>query len=203
MYPSPVESLISSLSRFPTIGKRTATRFAFYLLNAPEEEVELLLKNIKELRRSVKLCQLCFRSVTEENELCQVCQSKKRDRSTICVVEKETDLLSIESTKEYNGLYFVLGGTVSPLKKEDFKGVRVKELQERITQPEKFDLPPIKEVIIATNQNTAGEATALYVERVLGKLNINTTRLGKGLSTGSELEYADEDTLLHALKGRK
>ncbi len=202
MYPSPIEKLINLFSRFPTIGPRTATRFAFYCLNAPEEEIKNLIDGLEELKKSVTNCRVCFRSVLKEEELCSVCKDKKRDHETLCVVEKETDLLSIEKTNEYNGIYFILGGTVSPLKKEDLKKIRAEELQERIKNHKSFGLPKTKEVIIATNQTTEGEATAIYLARVLNSLKIKSTRLGRGLSTGTELEYADEETLSSALKGR-
>jgi recombination protein RecR len=203
MFPSPLEKLIRLFSRFPTIGPRTAARFAFYCLEAKNEEVEELIEALKDLRKSVKSCSFCFRSILAEETLCAVCKDKKRNRDTICVVEKETDLLSIEKTHEYDGIYFILGGTVSPLKKEDFKNIRIKELKERIENHKEFNLPKVKEVIIATNQNTEGEATAIYVTRVLNDLKIKTTRLGRGLPTGGELEYTDEETLSYALKGRK
>ncbi len=203
MYPPPIEKLIRLFSRFPTIGPRTATRFVFHCLDSKKEEIDELIDGLKELKKSVKNCKLCFRSILSEDSLCAVCKDKKRNHDTICVVEKETDLLSIESTGEYEGIYFVLGGTVSPLKKEDFKKIRVKELKDRIENPKKFNLPKTKEVIIATNQNTEGEATAIYLARVLNALKIKNTRLGRGMPTGGELEYADEETLSYALKGRK
>ncbi len=203
MYPSPIEKLINSFLRFPTVGKRTATRFAFYLLNAPNQEIQAIIDNLRELKSSVTLCNLCFSSVLKNDDnLCKICKDKKRERETLCLIEKETDLLSIEKTNEYHGLYFILGGTVAPLKKQDFKNIRVDELKDRIINHKKYNLPKIKEVIIATNQNTEGQATAIYLERVLKELNIKCTRLGRGLSTGSELEYADEETISYALKGR-
>ncbi len=202
MYPSPIEKLINLFSRFPTIGPRTATRFAFYCLNASDEEIKNLISELEELKKSVTNCRICFRSVLKEEELCSICKDKKRNHETLCIIEKETDLLSIEKTNEYNGIYFILGGTVSPLKKEDLKKIRIDDLQKRIKNHKSFGLPKIKEVIIATNQTTEGEATAIYLTRVLNSLEIKSTRLGRGLSTGAELEYADEETLSSALKGR-
>lgn len=203
MYPSPIEKLITLFSRFPTIGPRTATRFAFYCLNAPEEEIDELINGLKDLKDSVKKCSFCFRSVMKDKKLCLACSDKRRDHSTLCVVEKETDLLSIEKTNIYNGIYFILGKTVSPLKKENLKQIRVDELQKRIKDHKNFGFPKIKEVIIATNQTTEGEATAIYLTRVLNSLKIKNSRLGRGLSTGSELEYADEETLSSALQRRE
>ncbi len=203
MHSSIIEKLITLFSRFPGIGPRTATRFAFYCLNVKKEEMEELINTLKSLKDNVKLCSFCFKAIEGEKELCSICNSTRRDRETICVVEKETDLLSIEKTDEYNGLYFILGGTVSPLRKKDIKSVRVEELKERIINHKKFNLPKIREIIIATNQNTEGEATAIFIARILSSLNVKYTRLGRGLSTGSELEYADDETLSFALRGRK
>ncbi len=202
MYPPPVEKLISSFSRFPTIGRRTATRFALYLLTANPTEIAMLIENLKEIRDSVALCDVCFRSTLASEKICSICSSSKRDQSTLCVIEKESDLIPIEKTSEYNGLYFILGGNISPLKKEDLRKIRGSELKQRLMSPESFNLKPCKEVIIATNQTPEGEATAVYIERLIKELNIKTTKLGRGLSTGSELEYADEETILSALKRR-
>ncbi len=203
MYPPSLEKLITIFTRFPGIGPRTATRFAFYCSQLPSEIIEEIITTLKEVKQSVKNCKICFRSYQEEGDLCSICQDKRRERDVICIVEKEVDLLSIEKIKEYNGLYFILGGNISTLKKTDFKNIRVKELKERLTNPKKFHLSNIREVVIATNQNTQGEATALYLTRLLDQLKIKTTRLRRGLSTGSELEYADEETLIWAFKGRK
>ncbi len=203
MYPEPIQKLIHHFSKFPTIGPRTATRFAFYCLNAPKEEIESLTKTLEQVKESVGNCKICFRSIKKEDELCSVCANGSRNRDVICVVEKEADLLAIESTNEYNGIYFILGGTISPLRKKDLKKIRIKQLKERLENNEDFDLPKVKEVIIATNQNTEGEATANYISRVLNPLGVKHTRLGRGLPTGGELEYADESTLSSSLKGRK
>ncbi len=203
MYPPPIENLIKLFSRFPTIGPRAATRFAFYCLSAPKSDIDNLIDGLKELKKSVKGCSFCFRSISSNQNLCGICSDSKRNRDAICIVEKEPDLLAIESTGEYDGIYFILGGTVSPLKKEDFKNIRIKELQKRIESYEEFNLPKTKEIIIATNTNTEGEATAIYLARLLDSLKIKTTRLGRGLPTGGELEYADDETLSFALKGRK
>ncbi len=203
MYPSPLEKIIRHFSKLPSVGPRAATRFAFHCLSAPKEEIDSFADTLKEMKKNVTLCKICFRSILKEEGVCKICKDKKRKRDTLCVVEKETDLLSIEKTSAYQGIYFVLGGTVSPLRKKDFKKIRTEELKERIKNNNKFGLPKIKEIIIATNQTTEGEATALYLMRILEKLDVKKTRLGRGLSTGSELEYADEETLISALKGRK
>ncbi len=192
MYPSAIEKIVKLFSKFPTIGPRTATRFALYLFDLPEKDIKELVDALNEIKK-INTCNLCYRST--EGEICSICSNKSRDHSTLCVVERETDLESIEKTKEYNGVYFVLGGTVSPLRKEDFRKVRSKQLKDRVEKD-------IKEVIIATNNNTEGEATALYIHRVLKDKPIKISRLGRGLPTGGELEYADPETLKSALTRR-
>ena len=208
MYPASIQKLIEKFSKFPTVGPRTAARFVFYLLRISKEEIEELIKLISELRQNIKTCQFCFNPFEGEGELCPICQDKTRDKSLLCIVASETDLQAIEKTKKYKGLYFILGGTVSALKKEDIEKLRVKELQERIKNH-----PEFQEIIIATNPTPDGEATALYLERLLKK-NLpalptgqaggrQVTRLGRGLPVGGELEYADEETLTSALESRK
>ncbi|MBZ9572136.1 recombination mediator RecR [Patescibacteria group bacterium] len=215
MYPKSIQKLIDLFSKFPTIGPRTAARFVFYLMKAKKEEINELIRSIIILRKKIKICSFCFNPFEPssakatkgkgEESLCEICSNPSRDRTIICIVEKETDLTSIEKTKIYNGLYFILGGTVSALKKEDIKKLRIKELTERIKSPEKFGISDskLKEVIIATNPTTEGEATVLYLKRVLKPLKIKITRLGRGLPVGAELEYSDEETLGSAFEGRK
>lgn len=209
MYPPVIQKLIDLFSKFPTVGPRTAARFVFYLIKLPQEKFDELLDSITNLRKAIKVCSFCFNpfdaSVNSEEKICLICQNNSRDKTLLCIVEKETDLISIEKTKKYKGLYFILGGTVSALKKEDVKKVRIKELKERIKNPENFNVQGVnlKEIIIATNPTTEGESTALYIERELKLLDIKTTRLGRGLPVGGELEYADEETLGSAFEGRK
>lgn len=205
MYPKSIQKLIDLFSRFPTVGPRTATRFVFYLLKTSKKEIEELVKSITNLKKEVRICSFCFNPFQGEGNLCEICSDRTRDKTLLCIVEKETDLNSLEKTKKYKGLYFILGGTVSTLKKEDIKKLKVKELIERIKQSEKFGISgaSFKEIIIATNPTTEGEATALYLERKLKPLNIKITRLGRGLPVGAELEYADKETLGSALEGRK
>jgi recombination protein RecR len=198
MYPKTIQKLIDLFSKFPTVGPRTASRFVFYLLKLPKEEIEKLVSAISELKKEVKICESCFNPFEGEGKLCQICSNPMRDKSLLCIVANETDLMAIEKTKKYNGLYFILGGTVSALKKADLEKLRIKELEEKIkTRPE------IKEIILALNPNTEGQATALYLERFLKPLNKKITRLGRGLPVGGELEYADEETLTSALENRK
>ena len=198
MYPKSIQKLIDLFSKFPTVGPRTAARFVFYLLKLPKEEVDNLVSSITELKNNIKICELCFNPFEGEGTLCPICENKTRDKSLLCIIANETDLQAIEKTKKYNGLYFILGGTVSTLKKGGLEKLRTKELQERIKNH-----PEIKEIIIATNPTPDGEATALYLERLLKPFNIKITRLGRGLPVGGELEYADEETLGSALEGRK
>ena len=200
MYPPSIQKLIDLFSKFPTVGPRTAARFVFYLMKISKEEggIEELINSISNLKKTVKICSCCFNPFEGEGELCSICADSSRDKTLLCVIEKETDLFTLEKTKKYKGLYFILGGTVSTLKKADIEKLRTKELKERIET-----YPGIKEVIIATNPTTEGETTALYLERLLKPLNKKITRLGRGLPVGAELEYADEETLGSALEGRK
>ena len=202
MYPKPIQNLINSFLSFPTVGKKTATRFAFYLLNSSEEEIDRLIKGLQSLKSSVHTCKFCYRSLETDKELCSICSDKSR-KPILAVVERETDLISLEKTNQYKGYYFILGGNVSPLRKKDLKEVRAKELKARVEAPEGFGVKEIEEVIIATNPTTEGEATGLFIERVLEDKKIKVTKLAKGLPVGGELEYADEDTLSSALEGRK
>lgn len=206
MFPKPIQKLIDLFVKFPTVGPRTAARFVFYLLKLPKEEIEGLIGSISDLKQTVKLCGFCFKPFQgDEGKLCEICSNPNRDRTLLCLVEKETDLESLEKTKKYNGLYFILGGTISVLKKKNQEEVRTKELAERIKNPENFGLQNIsfQEIIIATNPTTEGETTSLELEKILKPLRKKTTRLGRGLPVGGELEYADEETLSSALEGRK
>jgi len=200
MYSPLIQKLIELFSKFPTVGPRTATRFVFYLVHLPEKEIKQLIEGILKLKQKISLCSFCFKTFekTDENEsLCEICQDKTRDKSVLCIVEKEIDLQAIENTKKYNGRYFILGGLISKLKKESIEKLRINELIERAKNPE------IKEIIIALNPTPEGEATTLYLERKLKNLNKKITKLARGLPTGGELEYADPDTLTSALEGRK
>jgi recombination protein RecR len=213
MYPPAIQKLIELFSKFPTVGTRTAARFVFYLMGKGQEEIEELVATISEIKKNVKICRFCFnpfdfarRSLGEGGaELCPICSNPSRDKTLLCVVEKEIDLDAIEKIKKYRGLYFILGGTVSFLKKKKIKELRLEELKVRLENPQKFGLfgADFKEVIIATNSTTEGEATAFYLERVLRPYNKKISRLGRGLPIGGELEYADEETLASALESRR
>jgi recombination protein RecR len=198
MYPPSIQKLIKLFSKFPTVGPRTAARFVFYLLKLSPKETCELLNTISELKTKVKLCSFCFKPFEAETDLCEICSDAGRDKTLLCIVEKETDLETIEKTKRYKGIYFVLGGTVSKLRKKDIEQLRLKELKEAAQKA--------TEIIIAINPTTEGEATALYLERWLKKslpVGRRITKLGRGLPIGSELEYADEETLSSALDNRK
>jgi len=202
-----IQKLADIFSKFPTVGSRTAARFAFYLAKLNKKETKELLEAVIELKNKTATCSFCFNVFEKEKgngTLCGICSNPARDRQTICIVEKEADLQSIEQTKKYKGLYFVLGGTLSPLRKESVKKIRIKDLVERIKNPKKHGLEgPVKEIIIATNFTSQGEVTALYLERTIKSFGIKTTRLARGLPTGSEIEYIDEETISSALEGRK
>lgn len=212
---------------FPTIGSRTASRFVFYLLRLPKEKVDELISAIQEVKNKVKLCSFCFNPYEEQGALCLICQNPSRNRQVLCIVEKEADLISVENTKKYNGLYFILGGFLN-FRKENIDKLRIKELKERVENPQKFGLevypvksaevgvPPkagqsnrvnFKEIIIAMNPTPEGKATSVLIERALKELpklsNIRITHLAQGLPVGGELEYADEETLESAFEGRK
>ncbi len=202
MYPQPIERLIKIFSGFPGIGPRTACRFVFYLLHTPQKEIDVLLDAVTCLKQQVGVCKLCFNPFSfagneKSEEACLICLDKTRNQELLCIVEKESDLEAIEKTKNFQGFYFILGGTVGRLKQREIQGIRIKELKERLKDK------TVKEVILATNLTTEGETTALFLERVLAPLRLKMTRLGRGLPIGSELEYADEETLKHALESRR
>ena len=207
MYPPTIQKLIDLFSKFPTVGPRTAARFVFYLLEKPKEEIKEILDTISDLKKTIKICSFCFNpfepsaNVMTEGELCPICSNPSRDKNLVCIVANETDLIAIEKTKKYNGLYFILGGTVSAFKKTNIEKLRIKELESRIKNS-----PEIREVILALNPTPEGQATTLYLERLLKKnlpVGRQVTRLGRGLPVGGELEYADEETLSSALENRR
>jgi len=205
MYSPTIQNLIKLFSKFPTIGPRAATRFVFYLISQSKEETSQLIKSISELKEKIKLCQFCFTPFEGNDDLCEICSSQVRDKSMLCIVEKESDLVSIEKTKKYKGFYFILGGTVSRLKKTEIEKLRIKELIARAKNPNDFGIKSsgFNEILIATNPTIEGNATALYIEKNLKPLDIKITHLGRGMPSGGELEYADEETLSDALEGRK
>lgn len=189
-----VEKLIEEFSKFPGIGKKTAQRMAFYILKERKEEAEALAKAILDVKEKVKYCSICF-NITEEDP-CSICKDEKRDRSIICVVEEANDVVALEKTEQYNGLFHVLGGVISPLDGIGPDDLKIRELLSRLKDKE------VKEIIIATNPNTEGEATAIYIAKLIKPLEIKVTRIARGLPAGGDLEYADQVTLANALEGR-
>lgn len=193
--PSALSALIEQFVRLPGIGPKSAQRLAFHLLKVPREEAATLSEAILALKDRTRACRECF-NVGDE-ELCAVCQDPRRDRGTLCVVEEVNDLLAVEKTREFRGLYHVLGGTLSPLDGRGPDQIRGQELLARLGAGE------VREVILATNPNVEGEATALYLLRLLRGLPVRVTRIARGLPMGGDLEYADEATLARAFEGRR
>jgi recombination protein RecR len=192
---APIANVVEAFSRLPGIGPKTAARLAFYLLRASEEEAFALADAIRELKERTIFCGRCF-NITESDP-CAICVSEERDRSILCVVEEPSDVLAIERTREYRGLYHVLHGAISPVDGIGPEQLKVGELLARL------QVEPVQEVLLATNPNLEGEATAMYLARVLGPLGMRVTRLAHGLPVGGDLEYADEVTLGRSLAGRR
>ena len=189
-----VENLVAQLTRLPGVGTRTAHRLAFHLLRVPRDEAQALAAAIDEVKERVRFCSECG-NLTEE-ERCEICRDERRDRTLVCVVEQPADLVSLERTHEYRGLYHVLGGSLSPIDGVEPEHLRIDELMGRVERN------GIQEVILATNPNMTGEATAAYLaDRLRG--GVRVTRLASGLPVGGDLEYADEVTLGRALSGRR
>ncbi len=193
--PKPVARLIDEFSRLPGIGPKTASRLTFYLLRAPKEQADALSSAVKELHERIVHCDECFNLA--ETSPCAICASDERDRSTICVVEEPLDVLALERTRAHRGLYHVLHGAISPVEGIGPSDLKIDELLQRLQRG------GVSEVILATNPNLEGEATAMYLERLIKPLGIRVTRLARGLPMGSDLEYADEVTLTRALEGRR
>ena len=190
----PLQIAIEELSKLPGIGKKTALRLAIYLLKTENESVERLVRSLRELKSKLRLCSRCFN--LSEDELCQVCKSQKRDFSTICVVEEASDVIAIERTNEYNGLYHVIGGVLSPLSGIGPDSLKIKELIKRFTEEN------IKEVLLALNPDTEGETTTLYLAKIIKPFGIKVTRIARGLPIGGDLEFADDATIGRALNSR-
>lgn len=191
----PIEQLVHELAKLPGVGRKSAQRLAFHLLQVAREEAEALAGAILRLRERVRLCRDCFN--LSEQELCPVCSDPKRERASICVVEDPGNLLAIERTRAYRGLYHVLGGALSPLKDRGPEDLRVRELLERVRPGS------VAEVVLATNPDVEGEATAVYIARLLKPLGLRVTRLAQGLPAGGDLEYTDGLTLRRAFEGRR
>ena len=191
-FPASLETLIDKFASLPGIGKKSAQRLAFYVLALPDEDAKAFANAITAAKESVHCCKIC-QNLTE-GEICQICASDRRDKSTICVVSEPRDVLSIERGREYNGTYHVLHGVLSPMSHVGPEDIRIKELLVRAAQP------GVEEVIMATNPDTEGEATAMYISRLLKPFDVKVTRLAYGIPVGSNLEFADDATLNRALK---
>ena len=194
-YPNAMERLTEQFARLPGIGGKTAQRLAFYVLGRSEEEALAFANAIVDAKRTVKTCPVC-QNLTDE-ELCPLCADPRRDQGVICVVAEPKDVAAMERAREYSGVYHVLHGVISPLNHMGPNDIRIRELLTRLSSSE------VKEVIMATNPDTEGEATAMYISRLLRPMDIKVTRLAYGIPVGSQLEYADEVTLLRALEGRR
>ena len=190
-----INKLIQEFNKLPGIGPKSAQRLTYYLLRAPEEQTRLLADAILSVKQQITLCSSCF-NVTDSDP-CRICRSEERDQSKICIVEQPQDILALEHTRIYKGLYHVLHGAISPTEGVGADDIRIKELLERLKDSS------IDEVILATNTNLEGEQTAMYLNHLISPLGIRITRLARGLPFGTELEYADDVTLTRAIEGRQ
>ncbi len=195
-FPASLENLIDKFASLPGIGRKSAQRLAFHVLGLPEGEAESFANAILEAKKSVCTCRICHNLT--ENEICSVCASDRRDRSTVCVVSEPRDVLSIERSREYNGLYHVLHGVLSPISRVGPDDLTIAELVKRVAD----EGSEISEIIMATNPDTEGDATAMYISRLLKPFDVKVTRLAYGIPVGSNLEFADDATLLRAIEGR-
>ena len=196
MYAPPIQRLIAELAKLPGIGQRTAQRLAFYILRSPDDDALALADAIREVKAKMGLCEVCFNLA--EDERCRICQDERRDRAVICVVEEPQDVIPIERTHEFRGLYHVLGGALSPIDGIDPEDLKIAELVKRV------EAGGVTEVVLATNPTTTGEATAIHIGELLRVHDaVSVTRLASGLPVGADLEYADEVTLGRAFAGRR
>lgn len=194
-FPAALERLTEEFAKLPGIGGKTAQRLAFYILGLPDEEAAAFAKAIVEAKRTVHTCPVC-QNLTD-GELCAICGDERRDHGVICVVAEPRDVIAMERAREYEGVYHVLHGVISPLNHVGPDDIRIRELLARVAKG------GVREIIMATNPDTEGEATAMYLSRLLGPMEVKVTRLAYGIPVGSQLEYADEITLMRALEGRR
>lgn len=194
LYAPSIEKLIESFERLPSIGHKTAQRLAFYMLDLSNEEVKEFTDSIINAKKNLKFCSKCFN--ISDTEPCNICSNPKRDEGTICVVEDVRDVLAMERTHEYNGVYHVLHGSISPMNGVGPDDIKIKELLSRIMGGE------VKEIILATNPRVEGEATSMYISKLVKPLGVKVTRIARGIPIGGDLEYTDEVTLSKALEGR-
>ena len=193
-YPVAIEKLIEEFAKLPGIGKKTAQRLTLYVLNLPKDEVEEFSNALVKARGTIKYCSVCGNFT--DSDPCAICGNPSRDKTQICVVEQPKDIMTMEKVKDYNGVYHVLHGNISPMQGRGPQDIRLRELVSRMNGN-------IKEVIVATNPNIEGEATAMYISKILKPLDVKVTRIAAGIPVGGDLEYADEVTLSKALEGRK
>ena len=193
-YSPSIEKLIESFEKLPSIGHKTAARLAFHILDCSAEETNEFINSIINAKKNLKYCSKCYN--ISDTDPCPICSNPKRDENTICVVEDVRDIIAIEKTHEYKGVYHVLHGSISPMNGVGPDDIKLKELISRIT-------PDIKEVIIATNPRVEGEATAMYISKLIKPLGVKTSRIAHGIPIGGDLEYTDEITLSKALEGRR
>ena len=194
-FPTALERLTEEFAKLPGIGGKTAQRLAFHVLSLPDQEAEAFAQAILEAKKTVHTCPVC-QNLTD-GELCAICGDERRDQGVICVVAEPRDVIAMERAREYNGVYHVLHGVISPLNHVGPDDIRIRELLSRVAKG------GVREVIMATNPDTEGEATAMYLSRLLRPMEVKVTRLAYGIPVGSQLEYADEVTLLRALEGRR
>ncbi|MFC1700621.1 recombination mediator RecR [Patescibacteria group bacterium] len=199
MLPKHIQDLINQLSKLPDIGPRAATRLSFFLINQDQTELDRLSSLIENLKKEIQLCPRCFNISSNGEQFCSICQDQKRNQEIVCLIENILNILPIERTKQYNGVYHVLGGLISPSNKIGPDNLQINSLIQRI----KNSQPTIKEIIFALSPTTEGDTTTFFIERMLKPLNIKITRLARGLSIGSDLNYTDENTLTNAILGRK
>lgn len=195
-FPPALEALTEQFARLPGVGKKSAQRLSFFVLGLPDEEARAFAEAIVTAKRTISLCPVC-QSFTEGEGLCPICQSSKRDESTVCVVSDPKDVAALERSREYNGRYHVLHGVISPMNHVGPDDLHIKELVERVSAG------GVHEVIMATNPTTEGEATAIYLSRLLKPFGVRVTRLAYGVPVGGQLEFADDATLTRALEGRR
>ena len=194
-YSPSIEKLIQSFEKLPSIGNKTAARLAFYILNAPEEETKEFVDSIINAKKNLKYCSKCYN--ISDTDPCPICANSKRDQTIICVVEDVRDIIAMERTHEFKGVYHVLHGSISPMNGIGPDDIKIKELLSRLMDGQ------VKEVILATNPRVEGEATAMYLSKLIKPLGIKVTRIAHGIPVGGDLEYTDEITLTKALEGRR
>ena len=194
-YSPSIEKLIESFEKLPSIGNKTAARLAFYMLDRPQEEVDEFVNSIINAKKNLKYCSKCFN--ISDTDPCSICSNEKRDHSVICVVEDVKDVVAMERTHEFKGIYHVLHGSISPINGIGPDDIKIKELLSRLMEGN------VKEIILATNPKVEGEATAMYISKLVKPLGVKATRIAHGIPVGGDLEYTDEITLSKALEGRR